>query len=168
MAFATEPSVVTAMMNMEPESSPTSSAESSAEELKALRTQLGITGYPALLLFPETASTTTAETEIETQTETDTAKWIVYSGPRKHKDILLFLNEHAGTFRHPNGTLGTDAALVPQVDALVTTTKTYDEAFLAALETLLGGMEGGGATSARQEAYGLYRSYGRKVRGDAV
>jgi protein disulfide-isomerase A6 len=141
-AFGPEPSVTMAMLD--------------ATTAPALRARYNITGYPKLLLFPEDREGGQAAGEKTP---------IMYTGPRKHRDMLDFLNAQAGTQRLANGTLGTTAALVPSLDLLITTAESYTApAFLEQLESAIAALEGEeDSTSAQRYALQLYRSYARKV-----
>mmetsp|Transcript_17826 Transcript_17826/g.33552 ORF Transcript_17826/g.33552 Transcript_17826/m.33552 type:complete len:321 (-) Transcript_17826:141-1103(-) len=138
IAFANEPHVTLAMLN--------------GDDASDLREQLGVNGYPKLLMFPEVPAGVTKEPK-------------VYEGPRKHVEVTNFVNEHAGTYRLVNGTLGTDAALVPALDAIVTTASAYDDAFVHVLEAAIAGLQqsAGWTKQAQQHAYDLYLQYARKT-----
>ena len=137
-AFANEPHVTLAMLD--------------GTDASALRERFEVSGYPRLLMFPEVAAGETKQHK-------------VYEGPRKHRDITAFVNEHAGTSRLVNGTLGSDAALIPALDAIVTTAKTYDEEFLQILDTAIAGIEqaSGYTKQEQQNSYKLYRQYAKKT-----
>lgn len=138
LAFTNEPHVTLAMLD--------------GDDASALREKLGVSGYPKLIMFPEVPAGATKEPQF-------------YEGPRKHVDITRFVNEHAGTYRLVNGTLGNDAGLVPALDALVTTASAYDDAFVALLEAAIAGLEqsAGWTKKAQQQAHGLYVQYARKT-----
>jgi hypothetical protein len=137
IATATEPFVTLAMLDGTP------------PEVSNLREKYNIDAYPKLVMFPE-GSEKVPE---------------FYVGPRKHREILAFVNEQAGTFRLPNGTLGNDAALVPSLDAIVTSAKTYDQTFLTVLEAAIEGLEqtGGQVKQSHQQSFRLYRLYAKKT-----
>lgn len=138
VAFASDPLVDVTMLD--------------GTEVPELRQRFEISGFPKLLLFPEVTSSDTTKVPI------------YYQGPRRHRDILNFINEQVGTSRAINGTLSDDAGTIPALDSIISTTKIFDHEFLTVLDNAIKGLEesGGYVKQAYRNAFNHYRSYARK------
>ena len=88
--FASEPDVLIAKVDAE------------AEDAKATAKEQGVTSYPTIKYFPKGSKTPQP-----------------YEGGRSEKDLIEFLNEHAGTHRTVGGGLDTKAGTIATLDAIV-------------------------------------------------
>ena len=122
-------------------------------EIPLIRKRYDISGYPKLLMFPEVGSADSVKEPV------------YYKGPRKHRDILTFVNDQVGTSRLVNGTLGNDAGTIPSLDTIITTTKEFDLDFLNVLDRAISGLEesGGFVKQAHQNSFKHYRAYAKKT-----
>ena len=87
---------------------------------KATAERFGVTSYPTIKFFPKGSQ-----------------EAVPYSGGRTELDLVNFLNEQAGTFRTPGGSLSALGGVIPSLDTVVTNLKAnggdkaYEEFFKA-------------------------------------
>jgi protein disulfide-isomerase A6 len=74
---------------------------------KALASKYGITGYPTLKYFPASSKPSSSSSSP-----------IDYSGGRSEKELVHFINKHAGTSRAPGGRLLPIAGRIPALDTI--------------------------------------------------
>lgn len=70
---------------------------------KTFASRYGVSGYPTIKYFPSSDPTSPIE----------------YSGGRSEKELVSFLNKHAGTARSPGGRLLYTAGRIPALDTIV-------------------------------------------------
>lgn len=88
--FASEPNVLIAKVDAE------------APNAKATAQRFGVKSYPTIFYFPKGSQ-----------------EQVAYSGGRSEEDLVNFMNEKAGTFRAPGGTLNALAGIIPSLDEAV-------------------------------------------------
>ncbi|KXT17429.1 hypothetical protein AC579_5724 [Pseudocercospora musae] len=88
--FAAEPSVLIAKVDAE------------APNAKATAQRFGVKSYPTIFYFPKGSQ-----------------EQVAYSGGRSEEALVDFMNEKAGTFRAPGGTLNALAGIIPSLNDAV-------------------------------------------------
>jgi protein disulfide-isomerase A6 len=78
-----------------------------------------------------------------------------YQGAREVPAMVEFINEHAGTYRLPNGELSADAGAVEILDTLIADTKVFDANFVIAMTEA--------AKDLDQPTAELYLSFAKKI-----
>jgi len=111
--FASEPSVLIAKVDAE------------APNAKATAERFGVKSYPTILYFPKGSS-----------------EKVAYSGGRSEEDIVKFMNEKAGTFRAPGGSLNALAGIIPSLDTAVASLKSGGATAYAELAKQAGALQG--------------------------
>ncbi|USW50392.1 Putative endoplasmic reticulum resident protein [Septoria linicola] len=99
--------------------------DAEAPNAKATAEKYGIKSYPTILYFPKGSS--------ESQP---------YSGGRSEADLVKFINEKAGTFRAPGGSLNALAGILPSLDATVATLQSGGDKAYAELIKQAGKLQG--------------------------
>jgi protein disulfide-isomerase A6 len=109
-----------------------------ATENNDLATRFGISGFPTLKLFQGGSSEPTD-----------------YLGSREVPAMVEFINEHAGTYRLPNGELSADAGSIETLDNLIKATTVFDENFVSALTAAVKDLD--------QPTTELYLTFAKKI-----
>lgn len=78
-----------------------------------------------------------------------------YQGAREVASLVEFINEHAGTYRLPNGELSAEAGAIETLDTLIYAATEFDENFVATLTNA--------AKDLDQPTTELYLSYAKKI-----
>ena len=81
--------------------------DAEAPNAKATAEKFGVKSYPTILYFP--AGSTESQP---------------YESGRSEEDLVKFVNEKAGTFRSPGGTLNALAGIIPSLDSTVASLST--------------------------------------------
>eukprot|EP00604_Paraphysomonas_vestita_P002537 CAMPEP_0174818770 /NCGR_PEP_ID=MMETSP1107-20130205/1627_1 /TAXON_ID=36770 /ORGANISM="Paraphysomonas vestita, Strain GFlagA" /LENGTH=312 /DNA_ID=CAMNT_0016031107 /DNA_START=182 /DNA_END=1121 /DNA_ORIENTATION=+ len=109
-----------------------------ATENGELATRFGISGYPTLKLFQGGSS-----------------EPIDYQGAREVPNLVEFVNEHAGTYRLPNGELSAEAGSIEVLDNLIIAAPEFNEAFYTTLAAA--------ASELDQPTKETYLSFAKKI-----
>jgi protein disulfide-isomerase A6 len=78
-----------------------------------------------------------------------------YQGSREVASMVEFINEHAGTYRLPNGELSAEAGAVEALDTLIAAATEFNEEFVTALTNA--------AKDLDQPTTEWYLSYAKKI-----
>lgn len=81
-----------------------------------LASRYDVSGYPTLKFFPA-----------------DSTEPVKYEGARELPELVNYVNEIAGTYRLPDGTLALNAGLVEALNDVISETEVYDDAFVSRL-----------------------------------
>lgn len=89
-----------------------------------LASRYGVAGYPTLKVFPH-----------------DVTEPVSYEGAREVPELVSYMNEIAGTYRLPDGSLAVNAGLVEVLNEVIQETETYDAAFVERISAVAADLE---------------------------
>jgi len=95
-----------------------------APNAKATAEQAGVKSYPTINYYPKGSS-----------------EAVSYTGGRAEEDLVNFINEKAGTFRLPGGSLNALAGVIPSLDTVVETLKSGGNTAYAELYKAAGALQ---------------------------